>query len=317
MFMSRGACALAALLVLAPGARAASWTALDATAVHGEAASSVRAFAAGLGPVIGEQVTVTASDDAGKVAAAVAAGQASVGVFPLRVLERDDPALGMARVPFLATSFVDAHKLWRVLRPRAEQALAARGLALLYGAPTPPAAPLSSLAITSMAAWRGVNLAIVDPGLAALARLLGAQPVSGESARAALGAGSAQAVFVSADLAAHDQAWEYASHYLHAPAWFPLSVVAVNRATLAALDGARRDAVLSAADAAAAAAWAQAEQDTEDAIQKLRDYGIKTAPAPVNMLIQLEAIGRELLFQWSEGAGEAGAELVESFYAVR
>jgi TRAP-type C4-dicarboxylate transport system substrate-binding protein len=158
---------------------------------------------------------------------------------------------------------------------------------------------------------------LADPGLDALARLLGAQPVSGAPARVALGDGRAQAVFAAADVAARDRAWDYASHYLHAPAWFPVHLVAVNRGALAALAGAQRDAVLNAADAAAAMAWAQAERDTEEAVQKLRDYGLKTAPAPVNMLIQLEAIGRELLFQWSEGAGEAGAELVESYYAIR
>lgn len=317
MFMTRGACALAALLVLAPGAYGAPWTALDATPEHGAAASSVRAFAATLVPASGASMSISRGSDAGQVVAAVAAGQASVGVFPLRVLERDDPALGMARVPFLATSFVDARKLWRVLRPHVEAALAARGLTLLYGVPTPPAAPLSRQAITSMAGWRGVTLLLADPGLDALARMLGAQPVSGASARAALGGGRAQAVFTAADVAARDSAWEYASHYLHAPAWFPVHLVAVNRGALAALAGEQRDAVLSAADAAAASAWAQAERDTEQAIQKLRDYGLKTAQAPVNMLIQLEAIGRELLFQWSEGAGEAGAKLVESYYAIR
>jgi TRAP-type C4-dicarboxylate transport system substrate-binding protein len=317
MFTTRGAFAVAALLVLAPDVHAAPWTALDATPEHGAAASSVRAFAAALAPATGAPMRVSAGGDAGQAIAAVAAGQAAVGVFALRVLERDDPALGMARVPFLATSFVDARKLWRVLRPRVEAALAARGLTLLYGVPTPPAALLSRQAIASIAAWRGVTLLLADPGLDALARLLGAQPVSGAPARVALGDGRAQAVFAAADVAARDRAWDYASHYLHAPAWFPVHLVAVNRGALAALASAQRDAVLSAADAAAATAWAQAERDTEEAIQKLRDYGLKTAPAPVNMLIQLEAIGRELLFQWSEGAGEAGAELLESNYAIR
>jgi hypothetical protein len=37
----------------------------------------------------------------------------------------------------------------------------------------------------------------------------------------------------------------------------------------------------------------------------------------VELLIQLEALGRELLFVWSETAGEAGAELVERYYAIR
>ena len=52
-------------------------------------------------------------------------------------------------------------------------------------------------------------------------------------------------------------------------------------------------------------------------MQRLRDYGIKARTAPVELLIRLEAVGRELLFQWSDAAGETGAELVEGYYAIR
>lgn len=319
MQMCRGVCALVVLLALAlsPVARAAPWVVLDATPAHGSAAASVQAFAAALGPALGAQVSVTPGRDAGNAAAQVASGQASAGAFALHVLAAGDPSLGMIRVPYLATNFVDARKLWQVLRPRVAAALSARGMTLLYGAPGPPPAPISRVAITSMGAWRGVSLLRTDPGIDALSQLLGAEPVGGGSARAALGSGAAQAVFMGADDAVRDLAWEYASHYLHAPAWFPMYLVAANRGALAALDDARRDRVLRAADAAGAQAWTQAEQATEQAIQKLRDHGIKTAQVPVNMLIRLEALGRELLFQWSEGAGEAGAELVEAYYAIR
>ena len=314
---TRRAIALSALLVFTPVALAAPWRVLDATPAPGIAAHSLRALAPAIVRATGTEPAFVPREDGAAVAADVAAGKADLGAFALRLLEADEPALGMARVPFLATSFVDASKLWQVLRPRVEQALAARGMTLLYAVPSPPLAPLSRVALTSMAAWRGVKLLLPEPGLGALARVLGTQPVSGASPRAELGASRAQAVFAAADSAARDKAWEYAGHYLHAPAWFPLHVVAVNRGALMALDGARRDALLSAADAAEASAWTQAQRGTEDAVQMLRDYGIKTAQTPVNLLIQLEALGRELLFHWSEGAGEAGAELVEAYYAIR
>lgn len=317
MLMSRGVCALVVLLAFPVGARAASWVVLDATPAHGIAAASVQGFAAALGRALEAQVEVTRGGEAANAPAALASGQASVGAFALDELQAGDPALGMIRVPFLATSFVDARKLWQVLRPRVQAALSTRGMTLLYGVPSSPAVPVSRGAITSMASWRGVKLLLTDPGLEALSQSLGAEPVSAASARAALGSARAQAVFMGAAAAAHDQAWQYASHYLHAPAWFPMHVVAANRGALAALDPTRREAVLRAADTAAAQAWTQAEHDTEQAIQKLRDHGIKTARVPVNMLIRLEALGRDLLFRWSEGAGEAGAELVEAYYAIR
>ena len=159
MLIVRGVNALVLLFVLAlvPSAQAAPWRMLDASPAHGVAAGSVRAFAPALARASGAEPAITEARDGASAAAAVAAAQAELGVFSLRVLAGDEPALGIAEVAYLATSFIDARKLWQVLQPRVEQALSARGMVLLYGVPSPPAAPLSSLPLTSMGALRGVT----------------------------------------------------------------------------------------------------------------------------------------------------------------
>ena len=65
------------------------------------------------------------------------------------------------------------------------------------------------------------------------------------------------------------------------------------------------------------AIWTASEQADGEGVQELRDNGIKTREPDVAVLIELEALGRELLFQWSEGAGEGGAQVVEAYYAIR
>ncbi len=124
-------------------------------------------------------------------------------------------------------------------------------------------------------------------------------------------------VFESASSAVRDKAWEYAKHYLQASAWFPKELVLVSSQKLAGMSATDRDALLSSADAAGREAWQLAARSAADNVQMLRDYGIKTHETPVNVLIQLEALGRDLLFQWSDGAGETGARLVEAYYAIR
>jgi TRAP-type C4-dicarboxylate transport system substrate-binding protein len=114
-----------------------------------------------------------------------------------------------------------------------------------------------------------------------------------------------------------DKAWQYASDHLLAPAWFPKQLVLVSARQLAALSAVDRDALLNAADAARGQVWAASERATADAVQQLRDYGIKTREPPIGVLIELESLGRDLLFQWSVAAGEVGAQLVEAYYAIR
>ena len=117
--------------------------------------------------------------------------------------------------------------------------------------------------------------------------------------------------------AAEGAAWEYASHYLHAPAWFPKHLVVARHDAVDGLVDKARTALVVASRGAAQSTWVSAGEASEASVQKLRDYGIKTAEPPVNLLIRLEAVGRELLFHWSDSAGETGARLVESYYAIR
>jgi TRAP-type C4-dicarboxylate transport system substrate-binding protein len=223
----------------------------------------------------------------------------------------------MDRVPYLVINFIQARKLWSVLRPRVEDALASRNLALLYAAPSPPPAPLARGPLTILAEWRGARVLRGEPALESFARALGATTVPGDTPRRALAGGEVDVAFAPAAYAADGKAWEYATHYVHAPAWFPKQLVVVRRDALAALAPASRDAVLAAAAQAGEQAWRLSEEATRDGMQKLRDYGVKTLQPSVDLLIGLENVGRELLFQWSDAAGETGAHLVEAYYAVR
>ncbi len=309
---------LATLLAATAPARAAQWSLADASPPGSVMADSAGAFADAVAKATGGAIAISGSgaDAAGAVAAA-SSGRAALAVFPLEVLEGEHPVLGMDRVPYLALNYVHAAKLWNVLRPEVEKALSAKGMTLLYAIPGPPPAPLSLRALTSLEAFRGTRVLATEPALEALARLLGATVARRAAPREALGGGSADVTFLPAPQAAREQAWEYAGHYLHAPAWFPKHLVAVNRDALATLAATPRDALLTAADRAAADAWQRSETATAAGVQRLRDYGVKTAEPPVDMAIALDEMGRQLLYLWSETAGETGAELVERYFAVR
>lgn len=309
---------LLALLAGGPVA-AASWSVLGPAPVERVAVQSVRGFAEAVARSTAGGLTLEPAQhtDASDALAGVSAARALVGVFPLALLEAGNPVLAMDRVPYLVTNFVQARKLWQVLRPEVERALGAQGLVLLYAVPSPPPAPIARKALPTLAAWRGLRMRVAEPALAPLSRALGAQPVSADGLADALAGGKAEVAFASAAYAADVRAWEYATDFLDAAAWFPKQLVVVHRRVLAALEEGQREALLAAARAAGEQAWALSDEATRDGVQKLRDYGVKTAEPSVALLIQLEALGRDLLFRWSDGAGEAGALLVEAYYAIR
>src|SRR5215475_12104472 len=63
---------------------------------------------------------------------AVQTGQAQAGEILISLHENDDPLFGVDVVPFLATSFDEALKLWQATRPAIEKKLAAQGLIVLF-----------------------------------------------------------------------------------------------------------------------------------------------------------------------------------------
>lgn len=244
-------------------------------------------------------------------------GAISAAAQPLEFLARKHVLIGMDQVPFLATSFGDARKLWQVLLPQVERRLSERGLVLLYAVPGPPVALLSQRPITRVEDVRGARLVMDAARASDFVRLTGAKAAKRGARSAVMKSGVADLAFVSASEAVADKAWTYGRYFISAAAWFPKQLVVVRRDALTSLDRSLRDALLSAADRARDAAWASAEQETRARTQNLRDRGVKVRTPDVGLVVKLEDLGRELLFLWSEDAGESGAELVEAYYAIK
>lgn len=308
-------------LALSSSALAVQWTIAQASAVDSVTQHSLGEFTAAVKQST-QGTLILASGKVGamgtdKILSELGAGRIALAILPMAALESLDPVLAMDRIPYLASNYVDAAKLWKVLSPHTHDMLKARGITLLYAVPSSPLAPLALKSLTQMSSWRASTISGNAPAIAGLAKAVGARVVAPAPPRVLLGKGTAQIVFQSASASVQDKAWEYATHYLRAPAWFPKQLVLLSSRQLASLPARQRDALLDAADAAQVQAWPLSKQITKDSEQKIRDFGIRTRSPEVNTLIQLEAVGRELLFQWSDSADEKGAELVEKYYAIR
>src|SRR3954453_15107300 len=81
------------------------------------------------------QITVHANASlfkAPEIKRAVQTGQAQMGEVLMSLHENEDPIFGLDVVPFVATSYPEALKLWKASKPAVEKKLAAQGLMLLF-----------------------------------------------------------------------------------------------------------------------------------------------------------------------------------------
>ncbi len=81
----------------------------------------------------------------------------------MSVHENEDPIFGIDTVPFLATSYPAAKKLWDASRPAVEKKLDSQGLKLLFAVPWPPQGLFSKTAVTKVEDLKGVKWRAYNP----------------------------------------------------------------------------------------------------------------------------------------------------------
>src|SRR3954465_3928903 len=113
---------------------------------------------------------------------AVQGGQAQAGEILLVNFENEDPLYGVDGVPFLATSYDEALKLYKAERKALDEKLAKQGMMLLYAVPWPPQGIYTNRALNSAADMKGLKWRAYSPATARVAELVGAQPMTVQDA---------------------------------------------------------------------------------------------------------------------------------------
>src|SRR6266705_4329756 len=75
---------------------------------------------------------------ANEIKRAVQTDQAQIGEVLISAYANEDPLFGADSIPFLATSYADAAKLWKASRKALDERFAKQGMRILYAVPWPP-----------------------------------------------------------------------------------------------------------------------------------------------------------------------------------
>ena len=246
---------------------------------------------------------------------AVQGGQAQLGEILLVNFQNEWQVYGADGIPFLADSYDEAVKLWRVQRPMLEKKLAEQGMMVLYAVPWPPQGIYVNKPISSAADLKGVKWRAYSPSTARIAELVGAQPVTVQAAELtqAMATGVVQSYMSSGSTGFDTKTYEHIKYWYDTQAWLPKNAVIMNKRAFDALDKPTQDAVLKAAADAEVRGLAASKRANGETLDKLRANGMQILPPSAQLKADMAKVGDVMVREWLEKSGAEGKQLVDAF----
>ena len=248
---------------------------------------------------------------------AVQTGPVPIGERLLSAHQNENALFGFDSIPFLATSFDDAAKLWKAGKPEVAKALADQNLTMLYSVPWPPQGLYFRNETKSVADMKGVKFRSYSAATARLAELTGMLPVTIEAAEIsqAFATGVADSMVSSGSTGYDRKVWESLGYFYEVDAWLPRNYVFVNSDVWASTSDANKAVITGCAELAEYAGTWRAKEYTGFTLQGLRDNGMVVEKPSDQMKDELKAIGETMTSEWLQDAGAAGQAIVDAFKA--
>lgn len=319
-FVTRLSAAGALAACMAASVQAASW---DMPTPYGDATfhtQNILQFADDVGVATGGELTITVHS-AGSlfkhpdIKDSVRKGLAPIGEVLVSRLANENPVYGVDSIPFLATGYDDAKRLYDASRSGIEEALANDGLMLLFAVPWPPQGLYAKQEIAGLNDMQGLKFRAYNAATERLAQLAGAIPTQVEAPDipTAFSTGRVDAMITSPSTGANSKVWDFLSHYHDTRAWVPKNMVIVNKAAFDELPASQQDAVLAAAEEAEKRGWEMSNAETREKTRILADNGIEVVEPSDELMDALREIGRTMTGEWLEDAGDEGQAVIDAY----
>lgn len=246
---------------------------------------------------------------------AVQTGQAQVGEVLISIHENEDPMFGIDVIPFLATSFPQAKKLWEASKPAIVNKLDKQGLMVLFAVPWAPQGIYVNKDLNTIADMKGLKWRAYNVGTAKIGEAVGAQSVTVQAADLpqALATGVVNSFISSGGTGYDSKVWESLNHFYDTRAWIPKNITFVNKAAFASLDKPTQEAVLKAAAEAEVRGWKMWEEKSSWYLDQLKAHGMKVLPPSPELAAGFKKIGEQLTADWLKKAGKQGEEVIAAY----
>jgi TRAP-type transport system periplasmic protein len=315
--------ALAALAALAGGVAAQAQVKWDLPTGYGANSfqtQNVQQFAVDVDQLTGGKLKITLHPGASlykanEIKRAVQTGQVQSAEFIVSGAANENPLFGVDSIPFLATSYADARRLYQAARPVQEKLLAAQGIKVLFSVPWPGQSLYSLKPVNSPSDFAGTKMRAYNPATTRIAQLLKAQPVTIQLAELgqALATGAVDNFLTSSASGIESKLHEQVKYFYPVSAWLPRNATVVSKKAFDALDKPTQEALLKAAAAAEARGWAMSEKLDGEYIKELGAKGMTIAPPGDAVKKALSAIGETMTAEWLKTAGPDGQVIIDAY----
>eukprot|EP00003_Mantamonas_plastica_P028848 TRINITY_DN6712_c0_g1_i1.p1 TRINITY_DN6712_c0_g1~~TRINITY_DN6712_c0_g1_i1.p1 ORF type:complete len:325 (+),score=71.94 TRINITY_DN6712_c0_g1_i1:1033-2007(+) len=242
-------------------------------------------------------------------------GLVPIGETLISLLANENPIYTVDAIPFLATSYDEAKKLWEVSREGIEAALEKDGLKVLYAVPWPAQGLYTANPIAKVEDLESIKFRAYNSTTSQLADLTGmvATQVEVPEIPTAFATGIVEAMITSPSTGANSKAWDFVSNFYDVQAWLPKNMVVVNAKSFDALPADAQKAVLDAAAKAETRGWEMSMAEADEKKKVLADNGMNVAAPSDELKAGLSKAGETMVSEWLDKTGDEGAAIIEAF----
>ncbi len=252
----------------------------------------------------------------GEIFRAVRTGQAPIGERFMSALGKEDPLLEIDSLPFLATSYTDAMKLYKASKAEIAKSLDAKGLVFLYAVPWPAQGLYSKKEINSVADLKGLKFRAYNGATIRIAELTGMAPTKIEAAEIsqAFSTGAVESMITSPTTGKNSKIWENGVKYFYdIAAWFPKNMIIANKKAWNKLDKKTQDLIMKEAALAERKGWQLSKMGNKNDKKALADAGMSVGKVNSTLKQHFEKVGAQMASEWTKKAGARGQSVLSAY----
>ena len=222
---------------------------------------------------------------------------------------------GVSALPFIATSYEDAYRLYQDSKPAYEDTAKKWNQKLLYSVTWPASGFYSNKKMESIEDFKGAKTRTYDKNSADFVNDAGGNAVAlpwGE-VYSALRTGMVDSVITSSSSGKDGKFWEVLSNYTKINYAYPLQAVTINLDYWNSLDKTQQEAMLKAAFEIEKAQWEAVKLEDKDALEMMEKNGMKITEASDDLKKQLDVIANKMLEDYLADADAQTKEIFKKY----
>lgn len=222
---------------------------------------------------------------------------------------------GISALPFIATSYEDAYKLYQISKPAYEKTAKKWNQKLLYSVTWPASGFYSNKKMESIEDFKGVKTRTYDKNSADFVNNAGGNAVAlpwGE-VYSALRTDMVDSVITSSSSGKDGKFWEVLTDYTKINYAYPLQAVTINLDYWNSLTKVQQEAMLKAAEEIEKAQWEAVKLEDEESIKMMAENGMKISETSEKLKKQLDEIASKMLDEYLSDANKEIKNIFEEY----